>query len=307
MPKCRSCRSAPEFMNVMEPAIGAGAVGFVGALEGVPWETCQYYVPYDALERPIPGLWISRRSSSRLRALMDTGPARARLWTSSERREITTHNVVATLPGVSDRWVVIASHHDAPWASAVEDASGTALVLSQARYWSRVPRELRPHNILFLLTSGHMARAAGTRAFIDTHRELLPQVVLELHLEHAARRCATSDDRLVPTDAPEARWWFTSQHPDLESLVGSALRVEDLRRSFVLRPDTFSPDPPTDGAFFHAAGLPVVHFLTAPMYLFDAADTMDKVHGPSLAPLARAVARIVHGTSGATPATFRPA
>ncbi len=293
------------FMHVMEPSIDAGAVGFIGALGGMPWETCKYYVPYDALARPIPGLWISPDSSARLRSLMEEGPTRGRLCTSSERREVTSHNVLATLPGASDDWVIIASHHDAPWASAVEDASGMALVLGQALYWSRVPHRLRPHNLLFLLTSGHMTGGAGTRSFIAAHRELLPRVVVEIHLEHVARRCIPVDGRLEPTDAPEPRWWFTSQHPELEALVGSAIRDEDLRRSFVLRPDTFSPDPPTDGAFFHPEGVPIVQFLTAPMYLFDAADTLDKIHAPSLEPLTRAVARIVHGTSGATSPTFR--
>jgi hypothetical protein len=73
----------------------------------------------------------------------------------------------------------------------------------------------------------------------------------------------------------------------------------------VLRPDLFSPMPPTDGAFFHPAGVPLVHFLSAPMYLFDPADTLDKVDRESLVPLARAAARIIEGTAGLSPDAFR--
>jgi len=292
----------PEMMEVVEPAMAAGASGFVGALTGVPWETRDYYVPYDAVQRPIPGLWLSGADSRRL---LDLLPCEGELVAESAVRPATTHNVVATLPGAGPHWVIVASHHDGPWASAVEDATGIALVLAAAKYWSAVPEAERPHNLMFLLTSGHMAHAAGTRAFIERHRELLPGVVLELHLEHAALRCEVEDGRLVPTADPEPRWWFTSQVPALEKVVEDALAAEDLRRSFVLPPETFGPMPPTDGAFFHPEGVPLVHFLSAPMYLFDSADTLDKVDVASLEPLSRAAARIVAGTAGWTPADLR--
>src|ERR1019366_9759019 len=38
----------------------------------------------------------------------------------------------------------------------------------------------------------------------------------------------------------------------------------------------------TSGAPFHLAGVPLVNFLTAPFYLFDAMDTLDKIHRQSL-------------------------
>ncbi|PRX61669.1 hypothetical protein B0I32_11438 [Nonomuraea fuscirosea] len=150
-----------------------------------------------------------------------------------------------------------------------------------------------------------MAHAAGTRAYIDRHRPELADVLLQLHLEHAALRCEAVDGELVPTTDPEVRWWFTTRAPRLERLVAATLEAEDLRRSFVLPPDAFSPMPPTDGAFFHPEGVPLVHFLSAPMYLFDSADTIDKVDVAGLEPLARAAVRIVAGTAGWTPSDLR--
>lgn len=288
----------PRMLEVVEPAIEAEAAGYVGALTGVPWETRDYYVPYDAMRRPIPGLWLSRGDGLRVLALMEAGPCTGTIVAPSEVDRATSANVLATLPGSSDRWVLICSHHDGPWASAVEDASGVALVLAAAHHWSRVPRGERPHNLMFLLTSGHMVHAAGTRAFIERHRGLLPDVVLQLHLEHAARRPEVRDGRVAATREPEVRWWFTSRRPELEQLVFEAIAAEDLRRSFVLPPDAFSPMPPTDGAFFHPEGVPLVHFLSAPMYLFDPADTIDMVDADGLVPLSRAAVRIVAGTAG---------
>jgi hypothetical protein len=63
--------------------------------------------------------------------------------------------------------------------------------------------------------------------------------------------------------------------------------------------------PPTDGAYFHPAGVPLVHFLTAPMYLFDSQDTLDKIHEPSLEPLTAAAADIVVSTAGVSAARMR--
>ncbi|MDG4861223.1 M28 family peptidase [Streptomyces sp. T-3] len=297
----------PGLTDVLGPAQSAGAAGFIGALTGVPWDTREYYVPYDAEPRPLPAVWISGSDGRRLLELLDAGPCTGTLSVDASTDTVTTHNVVATLPGASDHWVIVASHHDGPWASAVEDGTGIAMVLAAATYWSAIPGGDRPHNLLFLLTSAHMAGAAGTRAFIDTHRELLDDVVLQLHLEHAARRCEPVDGKLVPTDDPEVRWWFTTRSTLLESLVAQTLRAEDLRRSLVLPPDVFSPMPPTDGAFFHPEGVPLVHFLSAPPYLFDPADTLDKVDAAGLESLVRASVRIVEGTRGWTPLSARPA
>jgi hypothetical protein len=344
---------APRGPLVADPAIAAGAVGYVGVLAGLPWDTSDYYVPYDARHREISALWLDRRAGAVLdpllplpaapgsaasgatmagrsvagrsvagrsvagRAVPGRAPARGlglgrvrgRLDIEAIRGQGSSRNVVGTLPGRGADWVVIGTHHDAPWASAVEDGSGIALVLAQAAYWARVPADERPHNLMFLFTAGHMADAAGTAAFIAEHRGWLDErVVAEIHLEHAAVRAVPDGQGgLAATADPEVRWWFTSQEPRLERSVHAALVAEDLRRSMVLPPAAFMAHPPTDGGYFHLAGVPLVDFLTAPMYLFDSADTIDKVHAASLEPLTRAVVRIVGDLAGRTPAELRAA
>jgi hypothetical protein len=78
-----------------------------------------------------------------------------------------------------------------------------------------------------------------------------------------------------------------------------------MRRSLILRPDIFGEKPTTDGADFHLAGVPIVHHLAAPFYLFDAMDTMDKIHRPSLVPITRAAIRIIESTAGVSAAGMR--
>jgi hypothetical protein len=201
--------------------------------------------------------------------------------------------------------VIIGSHHDGPWGSAVEDASGIALVLARAAYWSRVPQSERPHRLVFLLNAGHMVGGAGAEAFVAAHRADMERVVLEVHLEHAANDFVEEDGALRPTGQPEARWWFTSRIGRLEASVRGAIEAEDLRRSLVLPPEVFGPRPTTDGSEFYLAGVPIVNYLTAPFYLFDASDTMDKIHRPSLAPVTRAAVRIVESTRGVSAASMR--
>jgi Peptidase family M28 len=290
---------------VMEPAIAAGAAAFVGVLKDYPGDSFNYYVPYDAIQRPIPGVWVNASAGARLAELLAAGPVSARLTVDARSESATTYNIVGELAGADEEAVIIGSHHDGPWASAVEDASGMALVLARATYWSRVPAEERPHRLVFLVNSGHMYGGAGVHAFIDRHRAELDQVVLEVHLEHAAAEFAERDGILTATGEPEPRWWFTSRIPALEGVVREAIEQEDLQRSMILRPDIFAPYPTTDGGPFHAEGVPLVNYLTAPFYLFDAMDTLDKIHRPSLVPVTRAACRIVDSTMGVSTAQIR--
>lgn len=294
-----------EFQEVMAPSIAAGAAAFIGVLRDYPGDSRAYYVPYDGVSRPIPGVWVSGSDGARLRALAAAGGARVTLLVDAPQTRITTHNIVGELPGADDETVIIGSHHDGPWSSAVEDGSGIAMVLAQAAYWSRVPRAERPHRLVFLLNAGHMHAGAGAEAYCARHRDELAGCVLEVHLEHAANELAERGGVLAATGEPEARWWFTSQIGRLESAVLGAIEAEGLGRSFVLPPTALGPRPTTDGGEFFLHEVPIVNFLTAPFYLFDEMDTLDKIHRPSLTAVTRAAIRIVESTRGVSAAAMR--
>ncbi len=296
-----------EIQQVMEPSMAAGALAFIGVLCGYPGGGREYYVPYDGICRTIPGVWIGERDGRRLRALLDHTTAHIGLRVDAVCSRTTSHNVVGELPGADEEWVVIGTHHDGPWSSAVEDASGMALVLAQAAYWARVPRAARPHRLVFLINAGHMAGGAGVRAFIGRHRTDLARIVLEVHLEHAAREVVEREGALVPSGEPEPRWWFTSRIAGLEAAVWHAIESEGLERSLLMTPDALAPFPTTDGGPFHLEQVPLVNFLSAPFYLFDAMDNLDKIHAASLVPVTRAVIRIIESTRSVSAAAMRKA
>ncbi|MGH1503053.1 MAG: M28 family metallopeptidase [Acidimicrobiales bacterium] len=277
-------------------AVDAGAGALLAVFDG-PWRSSEAFVPYDGVERPIPGVWLDRDQGAAIDALLAAGPVTVRLRTEVTQRSSVDHNVIATLTGPehaddTDRpWTVVGSHHDAPWRSAVEDASGIAQVLAQAKAWAAVPAEDRPSLLAFLLTAAHMSDGAGTQRFLADweHRD---RIGLGLHLEHIAVEAVPDGaGGLTATDRPEVRWWFVSH--DWADRVAEAVAAEGLDRSLVLGPETLGPMPPTDGGFYHLADIPMVSLLAAPMYLFDPADTPEMIHGPSLVPTSRAAARLI--------------
>ncbi|HEX6685328.1 MAG TPA: M28 family peptidase [Candidatus Limnocylindrales bacterium] len=295
----------PELLEVMEPSIAAGARAFIGSLAGYPGDSFHYFVPYDAVLRPIPGLWISGSDGAWLHERLAAGPVRVRLTTDTRVDTITTYNVVGELPGADEDLVIVGSHHDGPWSSAVEDGSGIALVLAQAAYWASRPPGERPHRMVFLLHAAHVAGFTGQLGFIAGHRDELDRTVLEVHLEHAAREFAERDGAVVPTGFNVPRWFFTSEVPALKTAVRTALVTENVNRSLILAPTALGPQPPTDAGFYYAAGVPIVNFLAAPWYLLDKADTLEKVDRAGLVPLTRAAIRIIESTRGVSPADWR--
>ena len=295
---------AVELQETMEPAIGAGAIGFIGILRGYPSGGCEYYVPYDGVFRSIPGVYVSEEDGDRVLGLLGSGISAASMEVVAERGVTTSHNVVGELPGPDEEWVVVGTHHDAPWASAVEDGTGIAMLLAQAKAWAAVPVSARPHRMIFTAMAAHMSHGAGTRAFIERHRAMLDRIVLEVHLEHAAidspgSSLAEENPRVTP------RWWFTTEHPALEQVVWNAIVEHRLDRSLILTPDALGPFPTTDGGFFFLEGVPLVNYLTAPWYLFDPADTLDKVDHDSLERVGRAAFDIVWATAGTTAQQMR--
>ena len=286
----------PSLGKEIDAVIRSGAGAMVGVVDA-PWLASDYFVPYDGIVRGIPALWLDHDAGARLDRLLAAGDVDVEITTDVRHRDTVDHNVIATAPALCDDWIVIGSHHDAPWASAVEDGSGISQVLAQAAAWSTIEPVDRPVSLAFLLTAAHMSDGAGTREFIASWPHI-DRVRFALHLEHIATE-AEPDGRggLRPTDRPEVRWWFTSGPDDrltaaIVDATTTAVADHDLDRSLVLPAEIFGPMPPTDGGFFHPAGVPMVNLLAAPSYLFDPADTIEMVHAPSLVPTARAALQL---------------
>ena len=55
------------------------------------------------------------------------------------------------------------AHHDAFYEGALDNASGMAVMLGLAEYYSKIPREQRRRTLKFVTTSGHHDGSDGTQ------------------------------------------------------------------------------------------------------------------------------------------------
>jgi len=105
--------------------------------------------------------------------------------------------------------MVVHSHHDGPWSSAVEDASGVAEVLAVAEYMAKTPRSERNKTIVFLFTSSHFGGPArGDATFIEGNLDITSKLMLDVCIEHIAKDFDVKDGEWVDTGMPEPRSVF---------------------------------------------------------------------------------------------------
>lgn len=287
--------------HLYRKAFERGAVGFVGILRDQPGGSYQMYAPYgfkeaDILDKPLPGVWVSRNDGAQLKSLATAG-ATARLLHVGERGPSQTHNVIAEIPGRTDEAVVLHCHHDSPFASPVEDASGCAVILAVARWFATRPTPRR--KIIVLLTAGHFYGSIGTRRFIADHaHDVVPKVALELTVEHIAKEAIEdSSGALVESGRAEGTGVFVPFNQAMVDLVRSNVEDNAVDRAFLLPPEgPLGPYPPTDGGDWYEAGVPLVNFISNPVYLLNAEDALSWVMEPRLAKMAGAVAGIVEGS-----------
>lgn len=271
-------------------AVQAGAVGFVGVLTDQPGGSARMYAPYgfkekDILAKPLPGFWVGREPGKALVARARAGGARARLHLEGVREPGVTHNIVGEIPprapatgaGGEEEVVVLSCHHDSPFASPVEDASGVAVVLALAQHFAREP--LARRRLVVVLTAGHFYGSIGTRTFIREHPEVVRRTAAEITIEHVGKEAVEdASGRLVPSGLPEASGIFVPFSDAVRDLVLEAVRHHDLHRSVLLPAEgPLGPYPPTDGGDWWEAGVPVVNHISNPVYLLTEDDALEWV------------------------------
>ncbi len=291
--------------HLYRKAFERGAVGFLGILKDQPGGSCRMYAPYgfkekDILDKPLPGFWVSRDDGPELRQLAKGG-AKVRLTLTGERAPGTTHNLVGEIPGETDECIVLHCHHDSPFVSPVEDASGCSVILALARYFAKGKPPRR--KLIVLFSAGHFYGSIGTRRFIADHAaDVVPKVALEITVEHVAKEAIeTADGDLVASGLAEGTGVFLPFNQAMVDSVLENLQDNGVDRAFLLPPEgPLGPYPPTDGGDWYQAGVPLVNFISNPVYLLNAEDAIEWVMENRLPKIAGAVAGIVEATEQLT-------
>jgi hypothetical protein len=281
-----------------------GAIGFIGILKDQPGGSYRMYAPYgfkekNILDKPIPGFWVSRNDGPWLRELAKKGGSRVRMIHTGEHTPETTYNITGVIPGQNDEIIILHSHHDSPFKSPVEDASGCSVVLALAKHFAKERDNKR--NIIILFTAGHFYGSIGTRTFIREHlKDIVPKVALEITIEHIAKEAIeNSNGELVYSGQPEGTGIFVPFNPGIVNVVLESVRKNSVDRVFLLPPEGPLGDyPPTDGGDWYVAGVPLINFISNPVYLLNEEDDLEWVMQDRLPKVAGAVADIVRETDG---------
>ncbi len=285
-----------ENFDAYYASLERGAAAFIGVLADMPIDGCDFWVPYDGYLKDLPAVWVGREDGTQLRR---RDGAEVVLTSVGSCDEVDSHNVVGVVPGRGDEHIILTCHHDAPWASAVEDASGLAVLLALARRFAREPRALE-RSLVFVASSGHFHGGVGNRVFVERHREdLVPRTVAAIGVEHIAEE-AVGDERggYRLTGLPEMRALFVDAGQRLVDLLRECVERHGLDRTLALPATVFGPEPPCDAAPFFTAGIPSVCHISGPLYLFDPHDTVDKVRVPDLPRVTNLVDDLVRGIDG---------
>lgn len=283
--------------STVRAAQAAGAVGFVGVLRDYFNSNRYHNEYYRKLAMTIPGMWVTKAEGARLRALLPGRGNRARIDLTVRRNAVVGRTVVGILDGKSRDTVMVQSHHDSVGPGAVEDATGSAEVIALADHYGRQVKRpggrKRDKTLMFITFDTHFTGYQAHQAFVDKYitRHATPySIVANATIEHVGKFARKTDSgRLVTTALPEPKGVFENVALDLKVRTAQALSRHNVRASTMLNATPFqltSTGIPTDASFVLLAGVPIVSLIAGPMYMYDDADTMDKVDRGQLRPVA---------------------
>ena len=130
----------------------------------------------------------------------------------------TSQNLIAELPGTTDETIIVTAHIDGFFHASLDNGCGVAALMELAKYYSRVPKEQRRRNLVFLVTGHHETTGlSGSSHFAKNHADILEKTVLILQLEHMVSPMVTKELNLLTltnTETPR-KLFVSNQSPAL--------------------------------------------------------------------------------------------
>jgi hypothetical protein len=216
----------PINFNTYDMARDRGAFGYVAILTFTVNDNNQFLHWY--ADGSIPGVSVSPLDGAYLRSLISSGPVEAKLTLTGSNGTGEIYNVYGTIPGKNygteaDMFIVVETHHDG-WAS--NEASGTAVVLAIAKYFSQFPRETRNYSIVFCALGSHFGKKASWGSYDCYEYELLQQgkIKCAFPIEMIAKQFKIIDGKYVSTGLASPRAiMLNSFLPSAPVLINSAI------------------------------------------------------------------------------------
>ena len=154
---------------------------------------------YVSQGRKIPGVNINAKDAT---ALILRGAKNAAITLKQEEYTGTSHNVIAELPGQTDRWIVLTAHYDSTSLSqgAYDNMSGAVGLLGIAEAFCKKPRRF---GLRFIFCGSEERGLLGSKAYVKDHEEELKNVALNINLDMIGCimgkfiACCTTEEALV--------------------------------------------------------------------------------------------------------------
>ncbi|MHA1149453.1 MAG: M28 family peptidase [Promethearchaeota archaeon] len=271
---------------------GARAVCLI--LKDQPSNSNSHYGPYDGIMKPIPALWIGKYDGKKLRKNAREN-VEATLILEGTIKDGIMHNIWGVLPGQKDEIVMITSHHDAPFKGAVEDGSGVAQVLAQAKLWSKVPKNKRKRTMVFVIDAGHFYGSKGAHVFAREHPNFMKKTKILITLEHlGAKEVKEQNKKYVETNNQAYTVMFTTPEPMIVATVINALKRSPTRITTSLAMTLLADAPTSDAAGYALeSNVPLISWIGCPYYLLDKHDTLDKIEKKELKPICKTITELI--------------
>jgi hypothetical protein len=237
----------------------------------------------------VPSFSIGTQDAEALRGLIEQGPVKVRLHLSGEMRTgLRDANVWGVLPGTTDEDILVIAHHDAYFEGAIDNASGMAVMVGLAEYFSKIPRAQRRRTLNFVTTSGHHAGSLGVRWMHDNRDTVLAKTALMINSEHvSATQTYVRGPVLRKSNNIAARRWWVFGSDKLAALSHHAFRTfgvttyHDMEERCCGDSSAISLDVPN------------VVLMESPVFYHTDHDTPDIVPEAGIEAAARAYAKII--------------
>jgi len=286
---------ADDTKDVYGRALHMGAAGLVWILADQPTNNNTNYALHDGVMKDLPALYVGKYDGEGLRELAKGGATATLIQTGVVEKGV-MHEVYGMLPGVSDEAILITCHHDAPFRGYIQDATGMATVLALAEYFSGLNREDRPRTLIFLANAGHFYGDRGIEVLVERHREdFFSDVVITINLEQVAAGefVEGEDGEYVSTGLPQPRVVMAPESDIVVDALRDAIKTWDLTRSIVIPLTAFSERPPGAVRPIFDEGIPIIQYISGPVYLLSDADTREKIRQDELVPTVSAFIDII--------------
>ncbi len=120
--------------------------------------------------------------------------------TGTRTSDGTSQNLMAELPAMTDETIIVTAHIDGFFHASLDNGCGVAALMELAKHYSRVPKEQRRRNLVFLVTGHHETTGlSGSSHFAKNHADILEKTVLILQLEHMVSAMVTKELNLLTT------------------------------------------------------------------------------------------------------------